>query len=348
MFFYLYEIKNNINNKIYVGVHKTSNLEDGYMGSGKIIKNAIKKYGIQNFTKRIIESFSSEEEIPENVDDLLDFFIELGEEIDVNDRTKDELGGRVKSKQKDDVGPSGDFKPTKVRFHAGPKNEETEIEVKKITDESPATVVKTQKPEPRDAEDLKAKEGRGKQGMKEEIDSDLLEALGLKHKLKAAGKSFLSKVGGGSDKDQLKRLQKDMGLPQTGENPVQKEEIEQFDEATLNRLIAIKKNHGLDILIPNLDLEIPCYQRIADDLKSRGIHTLLPTPAATDKLNKQGLIKLAQRNGFSDFDFPNTMLVSSKKELVLSVFARERYSSAISLALVLPERRRDFHSQPFL
>ena len=63
MFFYLYEIKNNINNKIYVGVHKTSNLEDGYMGSGKIIKNAIKKYGIQNFTKRIIESFSSEEEM---------------------------------------------------------------------------------------------------------------------------------------------------------------------------------------------------------------------------------------------------------------------------------------------
>ena len=107
------------------------------------------------------------------------------EEVEPSDRTEDTLAGRVKSKQKDDVSPSAHFKPTKVRFHAGPKNEDYQtphVEVKKITDESPATVVKTQKPEPRSAEDLKAKEGRGKQGMKEDIDPALLEALGLKHK----------------------------------------------------------------------------------------------------------------------------------------------------------------------
>jgi hypothetical protein len=59
MFYYLYEIKNLINDKIYVGVHKTKSMDDGYMGSGKIIRSAIKKYGIENFTKTIIETFES-------------------------------------------------------------------------------------------------------------------------------------------------------------------------------------------------------------------------------------------------------------------------------------------------
>ncbi len=63
MHYYLYEIRNNINGKIYVGVHKTKVLDDGYMGSGKIIKSAIKKHGIQNFTKTILEYFESQEEM---------------------------------------------------------------------------------------------------------------------------------------------------------------------------------------------------------------------------------------------------------------------------------------------
>jgi hypothetical protein len=61
MFYLLYEIRNNINDKIYVGVHKTKDMNDGYMGSGKLIQAAIKKYGIENFTKVILETFESAE-----------------------------------------------------------------------------------------------------------------------------------------------------------------------------------------------------------------------------------------------------------------------------------------------
>lgn len=61
MFYYLYEIRNKINGKIYVGVHKTKNINDGYMGSGKIIKAAIQKHGIENFKKVILETFENAE-----------------------------------------------------------------------------------------------------------------------------------------------------------------------------------------------------------------------------------------------------------------------------------------------
>lgn len=63
MFFTIYKITNLINGKIYVGAHKTSDLDDDYMGSGKLIKMAIEKYGLENFKKEYISIFDNENEM---------------------------------------------------------------------------------------------------------------------------------------------------------------------------------------------------------------------------------------------------------------------------------------------
>ena len=71
MYYTIYKITNKINNKIYIGKHKTTDLNDEYMGSGKLIRSAIEKYGVDNFKKDILFIFDNEEEMNNKESELV-------------------------------------------------------------------------------------------------------------------------------------------------------------------------------------------------------------------------------------------------------------------------------------
>ncbi len=61
----IYKTTNLINEKFYVGMHSTDNLNDGYMGSGRYLKRSIKKYGANNFKIEYLEYLCSKEKLIE-------------------------------------------------------------------------------------------------------------------------------------------------------------------------------------------------------------------------------------------------------------------------------------------
>lgn len=63
MNYIIYKTTNLVNNKYYVGCHQTANLNDGYIGSGKHLRHAVKKYGIDNFKVEILHHASTKEEM---------------------------------------------------------------------------------------------------------------------------------------------------------------------------------------------------------------------------------------------------------------------------------------------
>jgi len=71
MKYIVYQITNNVNHKIYIGVHKTHNEHDTYYGSGNAIKKAITKYGKHNFTKDILFTFDNPKEAFEKEAELV-------------------------------------------------------------------------------------------------------------------------------------------------------------------------------------------------------------------------------------------------------------------------------------
>lgn len=50
----VYRTHNLVNGKEYTGKHSTNDLSDGYYGSGRLLKKAVAKYGLENFAVEIL------------------------------------------------------------------------------------------------------------------------------------------------------------------------------------------------------------------------------------------------------------------------------------------------------
>ena len=59
----LYKTVCTVTGNFYIGVHSTTDLEDGYLGSGIRLSNSVTKHGREKHTREILEFFESREEL---------------------------------------------------------------------------------------------------------------------------------------------------------------------------------------------------------------------------------------------------------------------------------------------
>ena len=63
MYGYTYKTTNLINGRVYIGQHKYNGWDKKYIGSGKILRIALKKYGRKNFKCVLIENCETKEDL---------------------------------------------------------------------------------------------------------------------------------------------------------------------------------------------------------------------------------------------------------------------------------------------
>ena len=71
---FVYITTNMINGKKYIGKRKYSTGWEKYLGSGKYLKNALKKYGKYNFKREILYNCTTEEELEEKEKYYIDLY----------------------------------------------------------------------------------------------------------------------------------------------------------------------------------------------------------------------------------------------------------------------------------
>lgn len=86
----------------------------------------------------------------------------------------------------------------------------------------------------------------------------------------------------------------------------------QGPEALQARLEEIHARTPLDLLIPNLDAELPLFMDLAGWLEQRGVGTCLPTREQFDLRSKANLVELGERAGIAT---PATAVLSAAEEL---------------------------------
>lgn len=68
---FIYKTTNLLSGKYYIGMHSTSDLDDGYLGSGNRLRLAVRKHGRENFKREILEFFESREELVKREEEIV-------------------------------------------------------------------------------------------------------------------------------------------------------------------------------------------------------------------------------------------------------------------------------------
>lgn len=80
----IYQTTNLLNGKTYIGRHSTDNLDDGYLGSGTILKRAIRKSGRDSFKRIVLFDFPTPEEmIAKEIELLTEEFISSADNYNI-------------------------------------------------------------------------------------------------------------------------------------------------------------------------------------------------------------------------------------------------------------------------
>lgn len=85
MYGYIYKTTNIINQKIYIGQHKASEFKgQSYLGSGCLFRQAVNKYGKQNFFVELIDTAESREELDKKEQYWISYYNSRDKEIGYN------------------------------------------------------------------------------------------------------------------------------------------------------------------------------------------------------------------------------------------------------------------------
>ena len=125
---FIYKTANIVNDKFYIGMHSTDNLDDGYIGSGKRLGYSIRKYGLENHKFEILEFLPSREELKKREAEVVNeelltnplcMNLKFGGEGGWDHLTNDPMMHEVRSKNGKEFGSKMDLK---VLAHLLPMN----------------------------------------------------------------------------------------------------------------------------------------------------------------------------------------------------------------------------------
>lgn len=114
MYGYVYITTNLINGKKYIGQHRSSILDEKYLGSGKLLKNAITKYGYENFKVEILKECDSEDDL--NNSEI--YYIRLYDAVNNDDFYNIARGGDGHTCDAWNKGLKGIYTPTEAQLAA--------------------------------------------------------------------------------------------------------------------------------------------------------------------------------------------------------------------------------------